>query len=1491
MITWDIAKKLYPNANIQIKGFEKTAYEDNSFDVVIGNIPFDQISVADKDYDRYNFKIHDYFACKSIDKVKPNGIMAIVASKYVMDKNGEKAREYIAQRADLLGAVRLPAGTFKNADNVTTDILFFKKKELHSVELPEWVHMGETPDGIPCNSYFVDNPDMVLGKMAWDERMKGKYGEDSKVTTCVPNGQDLKQQLTEAISKIKGQINTARIKDITSDNTETISADPSVRNYTYTLVNGELYYRQNESMIKNDVKGVKRDRIIGLHAIRVAAYDVINAQVNNCSDAELEELQNKLNKAYDKFVEKFGYISDRKNALAFRKDDDYNTLLAFEKVNKETGEIEKTEIFTKRTITAEEEITSVDSPEEALQVSMDRKGRVDIGYMSALSQIPPEKIISDLEGKIFRNPEKVRDDDPYSGYEEKSEYLSGNVRIKLDIAKMFTDKIDPSYQVNVEALTEVIPPNIEAENIGIEISTNWIDIEDYSKFLNEFVKADMQSHSLRRDRMGEYKISNKNSSNSVYTTTTYGTSRMNAYHIFENLLNKRDIIVRDKVISPDGTEKYVVNNKETQLAREKARILKEEFPKWFWGDIERRKKYVEKYNRLFNSLRGREYDGSKQTFVGMNPAIELRPHQKNAVLRGKLGGNTLLAHCVGAGKSFEIDAIVMEKKRLGLIKKACVVVPKHLTLQTAYEWQRLYPNAKLLVATPQDFTPQKKQQFAARCVTGDYDGIIMSYEQFSGLPMSFEYREKFINDQIENITSALEEANLNNSERTTVKELERIKKNLETKLEKLLSGKKDNTLSFDQIGFDYLVVDEAHNYKNCLVITKMNNVSGVQTTSASKSEDMLMKTQYLREKYGDGTCTFATGTPVSNSMVELYSMTRYLRPDLLQQAGLQTFDDWASNFGEVVSQLEIKPAGDGFRMKNRFAKFKNLPELMNMYKEFADIQMSDTLHIPNVPTMKTGKPIVIKSQPDALQKKYMDILAKRAEAIHNGNIDPRIYNMLKITHEARLLGLDGRCLNKDWTPSPDSKVNKLCDNLEAIYNETNEDKGVQIVFCDIAIREDDEHFSVYNAVRDELVQRGIPEDEICFAGDATTDKAKAKMHEQLRTGEKRIILASTSKLGTGANVQNRIAAIHHLDIPWRPADLEQQNGRGIRQGNIFKEVGIYHYVTENTFDAYMLGIITAKAKFISQVMTSKDPARTCEDVDEMVLNYSEMQAIASGNPLIKEKIELENEISRLRTLENEYKRNQYKMQELISERLPSYINRATELLEKVRTDISTYKDNHSPDNFTMTINGTTYTERKEAGEQLEKAIVKAVANNQCGEIGTYAGMKLEIYKNSDYGVPIAKNNDCPCIISLVGELKYEAGIESNNINGNIRRIENLASNTIPDRELQIIADLSSYNENLEAAKNELNTPFNHADDLNKALSRLAEVVFELGTNKTDEVIMNSDDSEDIADTQVTGRDRDELFKVNKVDISDIKQENKEHKLGDSLHIHKKSKAI
>ena len=1144
-ITGRIAKQLYQTADIQIRGYEETTFSDNYFDAAIGNVPFGNYGVFDKRYNKENFLIHDYFFAKTLDKVAPNGIVAFVTTKGTLDKQNPKVREYLAKRADLVGAVRLPNNAFKaNAGTeVTADIIFLQKREKMAVEMPDWCYVGKNDEGVPVNSYFLDHPEMILGTMKQGMEFS-LYGNASE-TACVPiEGANLKEQLERAVGNLKLNNVLRKHNEQRDKQAGIIPATADVRNFTFAEVDGKMYFRENNIMTEVTETGKRLDRIKVLNELRTTFREILSAQENNCSDEQLAELQARLNRQYDSFVKQYGYVNDSANGQVFDKDDDYNSLCALEIVDEEKKTIEKSDFFTKRTVKYTAEISHVDTPQEAMQVSIDTRGKMDIPYMAQLCGQEPQAVIDVLKADnlIYLNPEKATEN-PLDGWEETSEYLSGNVRAKLRAAEIFA-KDNPDYQRNVAALTSVLPPKLEAGDISARIGVSWVDVEDYQKFIEEYAKARFFGEPLRRTVTGEYKIENKNWDSSAAATQIYGTSRMNAKTIFENLLNNRDIVVRDKITDPDGREHYEINKKETDLAQDKARQMKEAFKRWLWEDPSRREKYVERYNNLFNCIVGRKFDGSHQTFPGMSPSISLKPHQLDAVMRAKFGGNTLLAHCVGAGKSFEMVAATMEKKRLGLINKACIVVPKHLVGQMANECLRLYPQAKILTATEKDFDKNHRQKFIGRCCTGDYDAVIMSYEQFEKTPMSMEYRQNFIQREIDTLQSGIDElggdyrSRANN--RSSIKDLEREKKRLETRLQKLIEGgskTKDTSLTFEQLGFDSLVVDEAHNYKNGLVVSKMNRVSGVQTTPAQKSEDILMKTQFLNENYGEKNIIFATGTPVSNSMTELYIMQRYLRPSLLANAGLQTFDDWASNFGEVVSKAELKPAGNGYRTKKRFAKFNNVPELMQMYKEFADIRTADMLNLP-VPEIEGGKPQTIVAKPNDVQKAYMQVLAERSEAIHSGAVDPSVDNMLKITNEARLLGLDARCIVPNAENLPDSKVNLCLDKVMEVYEQTTEQKGVQAIFCDIAVNSDDGRFSVYNYIKEELVRRGVPAEEICAAGDAETQKQRNEMYAQLRSGTKRIVLASTSKMGTGANIQTKLAALHNLDIPWKPSDVE-----------------------------------------------------------------------------------------------------------------------------------------------------------------------------------------------------------------------------------------------------------------------------------------------------------------------------------------------------------------
>ena len=1446
-ITGRIAKQLYQTADIQIKGYEETTFSDNYFDAAIGNVPFGNYGVFDKRYNKENFLIHDYFFAKTLDKVAPNGIVAFVTTKGTMDKQNPKVREYLAKRADLLGAVRLPNNAFKaNAGTeVTADIIFLQKREKMAVELPDWCYVGKNHDGIPVNNYFLDHPEMILGTMK--QGMEFSMYGNADETACVPIEEaDLSEQLEKAVSNLKLTNAIRKRTQETEKEAGIIPAVEDVRNFTFAEVDGKMYFRENNIMTEVTETGKKAERIKGLNELRATFREMLSAQERNCSDTELKSLQDRLNAQYDSFVKKNGYINDSSNSQVFSRDDDYNSLCALEIIDEEAKTVEKSDFFTKRTVKYAAEITHVDTPQEAMQVSIDTVGKMDIPYMAQLCGREPQDIVEVLKSDnlIYLNPLKSDEKDPFVGWEETSEYLSGNVREKLRTAELYA-KDYPDFQRNVTALTEVLPKKLEAGDITARIGVSWVDVEDYQKFLTEYAKARF-FEPLRRTITGEYKIENKNWDTSAAATQIYGTARMPAKAIFENLLNNRDIVVKDKITDVDGKEHYEIKKKQTDLAQDKALKMKEAFKRWLWEKPERREKYVERYNNLFNSIVGRKFDGSHQTFPGMSPSISLKPHQLDAVMRAKFGGNTLLAHCVGAGKSFEMVAATMEKKRLGLINKACVVVPKHLVGQMANEWLRLYPQAKILTASEKDFDKDHRQKFIGRCCTGDYDAVIMSYEQFEKIPMSMEYRKNFIQHEIDAMQNGIDELNgdyrTRANNRSSIKDLEREKKRLETRLQKLIEGSgkaKDTSLTFEQLGFDSLVVDEAHNYKNGLVVSKMNRVSGVQTTPAQKSEDILMKTQYLNENYGEKNIIFATGTPVSNSMTELYIMQRYLRPSLLRNAGLQTFDDWASNFGEVVSKGELKPAGNGYRTKKRFAKFNNVPELMQMFKEFADIRTPDMLDLP-VPKLEGGKPQTIVAHPNDEQKAYMKVLAERSEMIHSGAVDPSKDNMLKITGEARLLGLDARCVIPNAENYPDSKVNLCIDKIMEIYDRTSAQKGVQAIFCDIAVNSDDGKFSVYDYLKQELARRGIPENEICTAGDAATQKQRNEMYAQLRSGTKRIVLASTSKMGTGANIQTKLAALHNLDIPWKPSDIEQRNGRIIRQGNTFGEVGVYNYVTENTFDAYLMNIIVTKQRFISQLMSGSATARSCEDVDEAVLNYSEMQALATGDERIKEKIELDSDVARLRLLESEHYNAQYRLDDTISH-CENMIRNYSVNIESAKRDIE-FSAAHQPseDDFRVEIGGKVFTERKPAGEALQKAAIKFMAEaSQTSHkpIGTFCGFELAIEKfHNGFNVSAG--------ISLCKELTYNTDMDISGDIGNVTRLENLFSKGL-ERKLDSMTDkLARMQTDLTEAVAAKGKPFEHAAELAEKSARLEQLNRELEVGKAEDVIMDDEQERD-----------------------------------------------
>lgn len=1486
-ISGRIAKQLYPNADVQICGYESTAFPDNFFDAAVGNVPFGNYGVADTRYDREHFLIHDYFFGKTLDKVAPGGVVAFITSKGTLDKESPKVREYLAKRADLVGAIRLPNNAFKATagTEVTADIIFLQKREKMSVEKPDWCYTAEIVDGIPVNQYFVDHPEMILGKM---QLVSGRYGFE---TSCVPiEGADLKEQLDAAVKRLSRDIITARRENKRNEAHGIIPATADVRNFTFTEVNDKIYFRENNIMREIPFSKKNHERMRGMIGIRNTFRELVDAQSEGCSDETLSGLQFRLNAEYDAFVVNFGHISDIENRKLFAVDDDYNTLCgALELIDPETKTVTKADIFFKRTIKPYAEVTQVDTPQEALFVSLDMRGTVDIDYMSELCSASRDEVISDLvsDGLIYKNPET-------EDYEEAAEYLSGYVREKLHKAQDAAAE-NPEYERNVAALEKALPPKLGAGDISVRLGAPWIEIKDYCKFFREYAQGILSEGSWRgsdsvlyRTIAGEYKINNKNADKSVASQSSFGTKRMNSYAIFENLLNNRDVAVYDSFELPDGKKRRVMNKDETQLAQEKARQMKEAFPKWLWSDPERREKYVEVYNELFNSLVGREYDGSHQTFPGMNPLIELTDHQKNAVMRAKIGGNTLLAHCVGAGKTFEMAAAVMEKRRLGLINKACIVVPKHLVGQMSAEWLRLYPEARLLTARENDFNEVNRQKFIGRCCTGDYDAVIMSYQQFQKIPMSAEYQRDFLTRQIKELTEHLADYKgqyLGADERRSVKDIERLKKNLQVKLKKLLDTPRDNSLSFEQLGFDCIVADEAHNYKNGLVVTKMKNVSGIGSKAAKKCEDFLMKTQYLNEKFGERNMILATGTPVSNSMTELYIMQQYLRPSALKRQGLQNFDDWASTFGEVVSQLELKPAGDGFRMKKRFAKFNNLPELMQTYKDFADIRTSEMLSLP-VPEVEGGKPQVISAKPNEFQKAYMQVLADRSEAIHEGHIDPSVDNMLKITNEARLLGLDARCINPDADNYPNGKVNLLISKVMEIYTETTEQKGVQAIFCDIAINADkrsadeitvdsDEmldddgekvlsaeqqaellgasKFSVYDYIKQELIRRGVPENEICFAGDAKNIGQRNELYAQLRAGTKRIVLASTTKMGTGANVQTRLCALHNLDIPWKPSDFEQRIGRIVRQGNNFSTVKLFNYVTEGTFDAYMLNLIVTKQKFISQLMSGKTPARTCEDVDELVLNYSEMQAIASGDPRIKEKIQLDTDVARLRLLESEHLNNKYQLEDKVTF-CQAQISIAKKQFALAHVDKAFAAKTTLPEGeFKMTINGKIFTERKDAGAELRKAQMSFLSTKKAVEIGEYRGFTMSL---NWAAISLEQRAVSISLTQKGGKgLIYSTELELQNDLGNVMRIENIPKVGIDKRISVLESEIARNEKDLAEANRTKDAPFEYAAELEEKSKRLALLDAELGVGKKDEVIIddsgeNPDDDTDRGSNEI-----------------------------------------
>ena len=1416
-ITGRIAKKLYPQADITVAGFETTDRRD-FYDLAVGNVPFGQYKVNDKAYNKLGFSIHNYFFAKTIDQVRPGGIVAFVTSRYTMDSKDSTARKHMAERADLLGAIRLPNNAFKaNAGTeVVSDIIFLQKRDRPIDHEPDWVQLGKTEDGFAINQYFVDHPEMVLGQLTLEST---QYGHD--LTVAPIEGANLADQLAEVVQHIEGQYTEAEVEtpDIADAENEKhiLPADPDVKNFSYTVVDGEVYYRENSIMTQVELSDNAKARVTGMVELRQIVNQLIQEQLDDYPDEDIKATQAKLNTAYDAFTAKYGLLNDRKNGRLFEDDSSYYLLCSLENLDENKQLKSKADMFTKRTIRPEHTVTSVDTPSEALAVSIGEHGRVDLPYMAELLGSPGdyERITTELQGVIFKDP-SADADEPEAGWQTADEYLSGNVRNKLRMAQLAAES-HPEFKINVEALTKAQPKDLEASEIDIRLGATWLNPAIVQQFMMETFQPPyrIRYNNLIQVRYSpftsEWRIGNKSAAGmyDIMSTETYGTHRANAYKILEDTLNLRDCRIYD-TIEEDGKERRVLNQKETMLAQQKQQAIKDTFAGWVWQDPQRRNLLVKQYNELFNSTRPREYDGSHIHFVGMNPEINLREHQRNAVAHVLYGGNTLLAHEVGAGKSFEMAASAMESKRLGLCQKSLFVVPNHLTEQWASEFLRLYPNAKLLVTSKKDFEPANRKRFCARIATGDYDAVIIGHSQFEKIPLSAERQARIIEDQIEEIEKAIAEAKEQSGEHFTVKQMEKTRKTLEVKLKKLQStDRKDDVVTFEQLGVDRLFVDESQNYKNLYLYTKMRNVAGLSTSEAQKSSDMFGKCRYLDEVTGGRGVIFATGTPISNSMTEMYTLMRYLQYSTLQQKQLTHFDAWASTFGETTTAIELAPEGTGYRARTRFAKFFNLPELMNMFKEAADIKTSDQLHLP-VPEAKF-ETVVVK--PSEIQQDMVKSLSERAAEVHSGAVDPSVDNMLKITSDGRKIGLDQRLMNPLTPDDPDSKLNACVDNVLRIWNETKEDNLTQLIFCDMSTPKGDGSFNVYDDIRTKLLAAGVPESEVEFIHNADTEGKKADLFSKVRSGKVRVLLGSTAKMGAGTNVQTLLVAVHHLDVGWRPSDMTQRNGRIIRQGNKNKQVYVYNYVTEGTFDAYLWQTLENKQKFISQIMTSKSPMRSCDDVDEQALSYAEVKALCAGDPRIREKMDLDVQVAKLKVLRSDYQNQKYRLEDKLLKHYPEEIQKAKNRIAALKNDAQ-IADAHPQDkeNFCgMTIKGMVFDEKKAAGERLMLAC-KEMPNADMMLLGTYRGFELNIRFDS------FKNEHQ---IVLRGELSYPVPL-GDDPRGNIVRLDNAIDN-FADR----IADAENALQNLEqqkqAAEVEVAKPFAQEEELQTKSARLAEL--------------------------------------------------------------------
>ena len=1426
-ISGRIARQLYQKSTVAVQGYEDTNLPNSFFDVAVGNVPFGDFKVLDKKYDKHKFLIYDYFFAKTLDKVRPGGVIAFITSKGTLDKENPSVRKYIAQRADLLGAIRLPNNTFKaNAGTeVTSDIIFLQKRDSITDIEPDWVYLGENDDGIKMNQYFIDNPEMILGNM---EMISTRFGYDS---ACISDDEKLEDKLERAISNIHAEVKEYELDDIGEED-NSIEADLTVRNFSYTLIDDKIYFRENSRMYPQELAMTTENRVKGLIEIRDCVRTLLEYQTEDYPDEDIKREQVKLNQLYDRFTKKYGLINSRGNNSAFSNDSSYYLLCSLEILDENGNLARKADMFTKRTIKPKTEITSVDNANDALIVSLSEKARVDITFMQKLCNMDMDKMLKDLEGEIFNVPEYGEP----NHWVTADEYLSGNVREKLKIAEHFAET-DERFNVNVKYLKEVQPKDLNASEISVRLGSTWIPPEDIKVFieylLNPSNYACQNINVHYNEATSEWWIEGKNYDKyNIKATNTYGTGRASAYKIIEDSLNLKDTRIYDYYEDENGKRVAELNKKETAIAQAKQEQIKLAFEEWIWKDPERRERLTKFYNERFNSIRPREYDGSHISFDGMNPEITLRKHQVNAIARILYGGNTLLAHEVGAGKTFEMVAAAMESKRLGLCNKSLFVVPNHIVEQFGQEFLQLYPSANVLVTTKKDFETANRKKFCSRIATGDYDAIIISHSQFEKIPMSVERQVTIIQKQIEDITLGIQDLKNNNGERFSIKQMEKTKKSLETRLAKLNdTSRKDDVVTFEELGVDRIFVDEAHYYKNLFLYTKMRNVGGIAQTEAQKSSDLFMKCRYLDELTGGKGVIFATGTPISNSMVELYTMQRYLQYSELEKRHLQQFDAWASTFGETVTAIELSPEGTGYRAKTRFAKFFNLPELMALFKEVADIQTSEMLNLP-VPKANYHNVVI---EPSEIQKELVKDLSERAEKIRNRMVDSSVDNMLKITNDGRKLALDQRLTNDMLEDFEHSKVATCADNIYSIWDKTSEDKSAQLVFCDLSTPHNDGKFNVYDDLKTKLIDRGIPEEEIAFIHDANTDARKQELFNKVRRGQVRVLIGSTQKMGAGTNCQDRLIALHDLDCPWRPSDLIQRSGRIIRQGNKNPEVDIYRYVTEGTFDAYLYQLVENKQRFISQIMTSKTPVRFAEDIDETALSYAEIKALAAGNPDIIEKTELDTQVAKLKLLKQNYLSEKYALEDKVIKYYPNEIKRLENRIEDMKEDIEVFNNNNTPDNSfeKMNIKGTDFTERKEAGEKIIE-ICKSMTNPEPLEIGEYKGFKIILSFDT---------MDRKFYASMKNNLSYKTELGSDP-SGNITRIDN-ALNGIETRLSSVENNLEDTKKNYESAKKEIEKPFPQEEELKTKSKRLDELNIKLNLNNKDKEII--DDGNDISD--------------------------------------------